>query len=222
MAIAYDNSSFLGSNGGSGNFSASYTGATLTNGLLVAGITGDTTTDSITAVTYDGAALTLGAKLQTSGGRWIYCYYLLGPASGSKTFAITQSGGGYLIPVVAEYSGVKQSGQPDATATNSSGGSFVTSLASSITIANANSWSVLCAQNAGGTYSNGTGAIVRVQDTTFHNTGLYDSNADLSTGSNSMTVNISPSSPIGVVLVSFQPAVASSAPLHRLLQMGVG
>src|SRR6185437_7904588 len=58
FSIAFDNAANAGSNGGSGNFSTSYTGSSLTHGLLVVCIVGDTTTDSVTGVTYNSVSAT--------------------------------------------------------------------------------------------------------------------------------------------------------------------
>jgi hypothetical protein len=203
--IAYNNSADLGYNGGGGNFSTSYTGSVLTHGLLVACISGnDSASDTLTAVTYGGNALSLGAKVFVSGNRWIYLYYLLNPPSGSNTFAITQSGGNFLIPVVAEYSGVLQSSQPDATATHTdnAGNTFVTTT---VTVANNASWPVLCVQTNGTGYSSGTNAAVRVQDGALFITALYDSNAPVSPGSYSMTANFNNFRTSTSVITSFQP-----------------
>lgn len=200
--IAFDNSYDPGSNGGSGNISTAYTGASLSDGLLVACIAGDTTTDSVTAVSYNAVAMTQGQKFQNpqAGGRWIYLYYLLNPASGSHTFAVTQSGGGFLIPVLGEYSGVKQSGQPDATATNSS---ILGSFSTNITIANTNAWAIACAQTGTpGSFTSGTGGTFRLKDATFGNIALYDSNAGASAGVYSFGVNMSAN--VGINIVSFQ------------------
>jgi hypothetical protein len=203
--IAYSNSADLGYNGGGGNFSTSYTGSILTHGLLVACISGnDSASDTLTAVTYGGNALSLGAKVFVSGNRWIYLYYLLNPPSGSNTFAITQSGGNYLIPVVAEYSGVLQSSQPDAIATHTDnvGG---TSVVTTVTVANNGSWPVLCVQTNSVGYSSGTNATVRVQDAALHVTALYDSNAPVSPGSYSMTANFGGFKTSTSAITSFQP-----------------
>jgi hypothetical protein len=206
--IAFNNfNGSLGNNGGSGNYSANYTGATLTHGLLVLCIEGGLGGPTITSATYGGVAMTLvfGGQNPNTSGRSAYEYWLLNPASGSNTLAITQSGGDFIIPIVAEYSGVKQTSQPDATSANASSSS-VTSFTSSITIANNGSWSVLCSNTSNGpaTWSNGTGATFRGTDS-FADTSIYDSAGPVSPGAYGMTVNFSASGFMLNILASFQP-----------------
>lgn len=199
----------LGSNGGTGNFSGAYTSASGTHVAMVVCINGGTTgASTVTNVTYNGVVMTLafGAQNPGGGGRYEYEYYLLGPASGANNLVITQTGGDYLIPIVAEYSGVKQTAQPDAIAANSSGGSSVTSLTSSITVMNTGSWAVMCgnASNGSAGWSSGTGATFRAADV-FAGSAIYDSAGPLSAGANSLTDNVSLSSALLNILVSLQP-----------------
>ena len=117
--ITFDNTSTLGNNAGSGNFSTSYTGSTLTNGMLVACVMGSDMSDSSPVASYNSVNMTLAASVASAASlRWVYTFYLLNPASGSNTFAVTQTGGDFLSINVAEYAGVKQSTQPDATTTD--------------------------------------------------------------------------------------------------------
>lgn len=188
MAIGFNAATFLGGNGGSGNFSASYTSGSGSGRLLVVTFLGTAATnpDSISAVTYNSVAMTLATKQAASGGRWAYLYYLVAPATGSNTLAITQTGGDFILGVIAgDYTGVNATGQPDASAQGDSGGSNVTSLTTPITVVTANSWVIFGAQQGNGTthWANQTGSTVRASDSTFGYTALYDSAADLSAGS---------------------------------------
>lgn len=187
-AITFDNAADLGNNGGSGNFSTSYTGSSLSNGLMVLCVVGtDGTTDSNPVATYNSVSLTkaISAPGVVSGVRFTYLFYLLNPASGAHTLAITQTGGNFLIATVAEYAGAKQTAQPDATAHGDNQSSPATVA---ITVANANSWAMACSQTTGANMS-ASGAVntVRKSDGSFNNLYQYDSNGGLTTGSKSST-----------------------------------
>ena len=208
--IAFNSAADLGNNGGSGNFSASYTSGSGSHRLLVACIAGDdsTGTDSITGVTYNSVAMTLGAKKQVTGARWTYVYYLLNPASGANTLAITQTGGNFLVVGAADYTGVKQSGQPDATATNDTGGSHATSLTTSVTTVADKSWAIMCDQGPDKQATAGTGATRRAVDAAFADWAIFDSNGAITpAGSYSMTALTTDGSSqiMGQVIVSFSP-----------------
>jgi hypothetical protein len=197
------------SNSGSGNYSGTYVGATMTHGAMVLCLDAapQNQADPAPSPSYNGVAMTFAIKFANpfTGGRWLYEYYLLNPASGSNTLAITQTGGDFLIPMVAEYSGVKQTSQPDAVASGASGSS-VSSLATSITVVNNGSWAFLCTNASTGsqTYSNGTGATKRLASP-FGESAFYDSNGPISPGAYSMTVNTSPATGMLNLLFSLQP-----------------
>ncbi len=210
MTIAFVGAADLGNNGGSGTLSTSYTCGSGSNRLLVVAIQGNTGSDSVTGATYNGNALTLAAKTAPVGGgsRWCYLYYLLGPATGSNTLAITTSAG-FILAGAADYSGVEQSGQPDATATKQSATSAA-SITQSITTTTNNTWVVM---TCGGYRGNippaaGTGSTRRTYDATFGTYGLFDSNADVPTGSYSMSADYGGSTDDGITLVmaAFKPA----------------
>jgi hypothetical protein len=202
--ITFDNTSTLGNNGGSGNFSTSYTGSTLTNGMLVACIMGSDMSDSSPVPSYNSVNMTLAASVASASTfRWVYTFYLLNPASGSNTFAVTQTGGDYLIVNVAEYAGAKQSTQPDATKTDQN---QAEPLTSALTVGTNNSWIVACIQMFG-SGPNATGAVntLRVTDG-FGQLHLFDSNGGVSTGSQSSTYNSGGGAAnVQLVQTSFKP-----------------
>src|SRR5260370_23627880 len=144
--IARVSSADLG-NVASGTLSVTYTVGSGANRMLAVVILGDASVaaggggfDDISTVTYNGVALTLAVKdpdTQTSSERFIYLYYLLNPASGSHTVTVNSTNAHVLYPVVADYNGVRQSGQTDATTTD---GGTVTSTTTSITTVAANTW----------------------------------------------------------------------------------
>jgi hypothetical protein len=130
-------------------------------------------------------------------------FYLLNPASGSNTFAVTQTGGNFLSINVAEYAGAKQSTQPDATKTDQN---QPIPLTSALTVGTNNSWIVACEQQFGSPVT-ATGAVntLRVTDN-FGQLHLFDSNGGVSTGSQSSTYDAGTAGTNSqLVQVSFKP-----------------
>jgi hypothetical protein len=134
--IAYDNSAFF-SGSSSTNFSNSYTTGSGADRFMIAEVFdgGD-----LTGVTYGGISLTKIGSTCTSEpySRW----YLYGPASGANNFVVTSSGSEPGRVVVATYSGVAQSGFPDASSSlvNSFG---TTSVSVAATPVASGAWGIL-------------------------------------------------------------------------------
>lgn len=220
MAIAFN----AAADGGNtvGNLTFSYTSGSGSNRLLVVGIVGDSpiaggglNADDITSVTYAGVAMTLAIKLAPGThpfNRWLYLYYLLAPATGSNNVVISISGSHFVGAGAADYTGVKQSSQPDAT-TSQIGAGAVTSLTTSITTIADNSWAILVenSYDANAAPNAGTGATRRTFDATFGAWGIFDSNAAITpAGSYSMTTSLNNSvDTISHVIASFQPDTGS-------------
>jgi hypothetical protein len=226
-AIAIDNTGVdLGNNGGTGSLTGAFTMGSVSNGLLTVCLVGDVAggADDITGVTYNSVSMTLAAKRATANvSRFIYQYYLLAPASGAHNVVVTSTTNHYLIGTATSYSGVKQSAQPDASATNDTGGVNNTTLTTSVTTVADNSWTVLC----GGAYdaspqTAGTGSTLRKTDATNSQT-IFDSNAAKTpAGSTSMAFGMTGSVAMGAVLVSYAPYVAAGGQTGTKMLMGIG
>lgn len=211
MAIAYVASADGGNAIAATSLTFSYTVA---GDLLVVGVEGDKNSDFISGVTYNTVAMTQAAKRAANGTftRWLYLYYLIGPATGAHNVVISASSScDFILGLAADYSGVKATGQPDATATNNNG-TTVSTLASSITTVADNAWAVLLESGYNGDApSAGAGATFRVTDAAFQTIGLFDSGGVITpAGSYSMTTNrSSPSSGLSHVIAAFAPTVAA-------------
>jgi len=174
--------------------SGSYTVGNGANRLLVAAVVGNTGSNLLNGCTYNNVAMTQAAVQNGGGGqRWIYLFYMLNPPSGANTFACSSSSSSYLDAVLDDYTGVAQTGEPDATAVNVHSG---TSLTTPITTIANNAWVML----AGGGYSGGSaptagaGSTRRGYDSANGNIGLYDSNGAVSNAPLPFTGNV----PLGV------------------------
>ena len=160
MAIAFDATAHGVANPGSSlTYAHTCTGSNL---LLFVGIEGDSTNDIITGVTYNSVAMTRVDALPatTSGNRWFYLYYLVGPATGANNVVVSASSSIFISAVSASYTGAQQSGVPDSS--NKGGATTGTSLSISTTTVADNCWVVgymngaAAASASGGTTIRGT------------------------------------------------------------------
>lgn len=206
MAIAYDNAShsaFL--NGTSNNLSHTTSGS---DRLLCVYVYA--TTNNITGASYNGVSMTqVDNQLMTgaAAGQYIYMYFLLNPASGANNVTVTSSSGmaGYISAV--SYTGVAQSGQPDAS--NKQATSPTTSLTTSVTTTADNCWLMGYAY-MGNTMSAGTGTTLRGGSVAGILQAMDSNSATTPAGSDSL-ITTQASSFAGHVIASFAPAVAGGA-----------
>jgi len=192
MAIAFDSAtphtadlSFTGSY----TFSHTCTGSD--RYLIVEATTILTTGGSVTGITYNGVSMSLleGGSVN-SGDYYTHVYGLANPASGSNNVVITYSSSDAVLATAISYTGVNQASPIDATA-------LVTDLSASspasfsITTTASNCWLVGFSHSIGGYPTASTGTTFRTNSSATDasaSDNIYDSNAPLSPGSNSLTV----------------------------------
>jgi hypothetical protein len=118
-SIGFDATSNSGDKGSVSSYSWSHT-CTGSNLLLACGVTIVNASDlTVTTVTYNSVALTpIRSDVKQGANNYYYrstILYLIAPATGSNTVAVTLSGTAYYsVGGVVSYTGAKQSGQPDA------------------------------------------------------------------------------------------------------------
>lgn len=154
--------------------------------ILIVGIIANNA-DVITGVTYNGVAMTLARKSAFTGPT-MYLYYLLAPATGANNIVVSASSGGeYIRATAVSYTGVQQSGQPDATAENNVSAASITTTLTQVV---AKAWQVGVVQGAhDGTVTAGAGiGAIRGTVSGGYNS-IGDSNAPTNAGSRSMTWN---------------------------------
>lgn len=100
----------------------SFTAGSGANRLLAGSVvTLGTSTDVVTGVTYAGVSMTRVGSIDNAGGvngaQREYMYFLLAPATGANNVVVSRSDSGTIASAVADYTGVLQSGQPDASNT---------------------------------------------------------------------------------------------------------
>lgn len=183
--------------------------------------------DDISGVTWGGVAMTLIAKLTThpsysSNPRMSYLYYILGQGTGSQTVEITAGSSHFLGGLSASYTGVKQSGQPDAFTTEQSPGEDDTSLNTALTTIEANCW--IIGASSGYTSSPNTNtppfstgdpnAERRGFEAEFGSIALFDSNGFVTApGAYSFTIERSAAPHVGIhnIMASFAPETGAAA-----------
>lgn len=136
MAIAFD---FVSQNQTNSNTSLSTAHTCSGNDrLLLVHILTNNTSDIIVGVTYNSVAMTQVDKVQNANSFYSYLYYLLNPSSGTANITSTFSLASLIANQGVSYTGVLQSGFPDATAKGSANSG--TSLNATLTTVKANCW----------------------------------------------------------------------------------
>lgn len=210
MAIARDAQSNAKTSG-SGSVTATHV-CTGTNLLILAYVVDQSgVNDNVTGVTYNGVAMTQLIKQQTYNK--LYIYGLIAPATGSHSLIASRTNTtGDFVVIGSSYMGVKQSGLPDATATNNL--SSTGSIGTTITTVADNSWAFLGVDNGGSATitasTNATLVATQAADVTsaFDNQGA---GAITPAGSFGMTTTNGSSVNTNTVMVSFAPFVAITA-----------
>lgn len=203
LAIAYDagNSTLFGASPRS--FSLTTTGS---NRLMV--FNSSSLNDNANRATYNSVTSTFINKTTYPGvGRTgTSADYLIAPATGSNTASFSASSN--LMGLAANYTGMKQSGQPDASAVTTD---TSTTITATVTVGVTGCWLLgLSSDSSGSSYANGTG-VKRV--TSSDGAAIFDSNANVSTGSQSTNITVA-SAGWACVGVSFieEPAAATVTP----------
>lgn len=171
--------------------------------------------------TYNSTALTvLGGYQYASTVRYGKLAYLLSPSTGSNTASMTTSGSG--VGVTVSYTGVKQTGQPDAAInTQTTGTGTGTSLTATVTVTASGSWLMMGTICEGAALTAGTGATLRITGSN-PAVAFFDSNGAPGTGSQSMSVSESPANGFAIGMVSMAPAASAAAAIYGLSLMGCG
>lgn len=160
--------------------------------FLLIGLFGDSndTFDGATKPTWNGVTMTLIGKKNAIGGgdRWVYLWFLAGPATGSHTFVATSTVASVVGHAVAQgYSGAKQTGQPDSSVVNEDDTVSGTMTATTTVVA-ANCWLFLVERhNTSVDSTAGAGANLLLATGT--GLAIFDSNGTVATGARTMVVN---------------------------------
>lgn len=197
MAIAYANSL-----DGVAASSFSYDAMATTNGLVIGMVRGGVGEADNKSATFGGVSMNKLGYLVLPTDRSLTVFWLVAPLSGSQTMAF--SGGTINRSAASSYTGVKQTGQPEAGPTNTTQAVPTSSFSMSVTVGTANSWLIGSMSSVNQVNSAGTGTTVRINT---NQTDLVDSGGALSTGSQSLVLTTPVADVWGGVIASFAPAV---------------
>lgn len=208
MAIAFDAASSAFQTGGTSlSHSHTCTGSNLI--LIVFVWRVDANTDVITGVTYNSVAMTQIANFTNTTER-MYGFYLINPSTGANNVVVSSSSSTRWAQLAASYTGVKQSGQPDAYTTKSET-SGVTSISNTITTIADNCWSVVGGGDTSGTVLDASTNITS-RTTTSNIARLGDSNGAITPAGNlTQTFTSGISQRLSMMQVSISPAISASS-----------
>lgn len=217
FAIAFDTSSSTTA-AASGSFSYTVTGS---NPAIFASLYGDySAVAASNSCTYNSVALTKHLSQDMFSGHYGFTTHgIVGCATGSNTFAWSSSatGGDNCNVVVESYSGVKQTGLPDATGSWTASGSTTGGTVNITTVAST-TWIVFsCFCNAGNIAAS-TGVTIRQAANGRTDMKMGDSNANKSAGSNSGSLTWNSSTWAAIHAISF--AEYTSASTTPALELG--
>lgn len=165
-----------------------------------------TLNDTTTGVTYNSASLTFIDNTTFPGGGRLGArrYALAAPSTGANNVVISTSGSVQIIGHSASYTGVKQTGQPEATGSNNSTSGTATCAA---TVATSQAWLTMAEPNGAGTCT--AGASTNVRQTNANGTCFADG-GPFGTGSQTLTVTHA-SSQWATLCGAYAPVAAASA-----------
>lgn len=212
FAIAFDAVSLGFKNNPGTTWSVAHT-ITGSNTILWAGVWADSS--NVVTADYNGTAMTLGVQ-ESSVAIRTRLLYLAAPTTGANNINFTRSiNSGTVGNQNASYSGAKQTGIPDATATNTT--PTATPIATSITTVADNCWIVMQSSTwQVTTQSAGTNTTLRQAGSASvepNSIGLYDTNAaQTPAGSKTLNISYTGSTPgsVSISMASFAPASTSA------------
>lgn len=213
MAIAFDTAGYGEVNPGTSVTFALTLGSSANALVLFSTDPGFGGASDISGITYNGAAMTKITAMSWNNTQMAYetCWYKLAPSTGSSYNVVVTlaHAGGYNTSMAASYSGVQQSGIPDASATNNaaSGTTFALTVSSSAN----NCWHVGASfTNQASAISAGSGTTARTNSAgTGYRGMLCDSNA-AKTPAGSYTLNSSgPEGYWGGMILTLPPLIVT-------------
>lgn len=212
MAIAYDASATATVVDTSLTYSHTCTGS---NRGLVVFLNNNTGSATITGVTYNGVAMTqLHAFQNSDANTYLYSFYLLNPASGANNIVVSANTSTNMNAISMSFTGVAQSGQPDASGTVTAAVAPGAGQTKAITTVAANSWMMAFCHGAGDPPNASTGTTSRQLGGNAR-AGTYSSNPVVTPGSTSMSFTNSGAGTISLstMALSFSPLTSTNYPL---------
>lgn len=211
MAIAYDNSGYMSYNNTTTSWSTANYTVTGSNTLLVVTTFFVGTDQTPLTISYNGVNLIQagGAPTHLESNDYTSIWYALG-VSGTHTINLTKSiAGSTCFVSAASYTGVKQTGQPDAYSSNTS--TSGTSISTTITTVADNSW-IVASMTADNGIPSSTSANLSLRVNNGSQSAFFDTNGVIHpAGATAITNNCTGNTAgICIVGVSFSPATGGA------------
>jgi len=177
-----------------------------TIGIVV--VVGTTTTDLITAVTWDGVAMTKIAAVKNPSDRWVSTWWVANPTSGAT---ISFTGGSFWRSFSFYYTGAHQTSPIDIFGTNTKVSGTGTTLSTALSVTASDCWYIMTGKAGGGTQSATAGITRMLVSADAGAVYIGDSNSTIGTGSVTGTVTNSGTQQMGQIGFALKPAGAASA-----------
>lgn len=219
MAIAFDASSDGGrATAASQTWAHTCTGVNLY--LKVTVLVGAVENMTSGTVTYNGVSLAmLGSEMLNHAGNYkLSDWYLLGPATGTHNIVVTPNSSSDTMSVAASYTGVKQTGFPDASGSRQP--AQAASVTETLTTVADNCWMAWGGLDEFGTgQTAGAGTTLRVVNSGYGGVFIADSNGSVGTaGSHSLVMNASNAADwMNDLFLSFAPVAAAAGDTQEWL-----
>lgn len=201
MAIAFD-AVTINTTASESSSTVSHTAAAGATAILV-GVFNVSGSDIITSVTWNGNAMTqINKVINTPSGNSIYLYAIAGSDTGTHDVVVTRSSATVARIHVASYTGTHATtgSLMEASATNTA--AATTTITGTVTVSTSNAWTVMFGRNDQGNFSAGASTTLRGAA---DSSQIFDSNAGLSPGSESLIGTWSGSGAASVVIASMVP-----------------
>lgn len=182
--------------------------------LAVGAFENTSASNNITGVTYNGVSMTNVVNLSCGTGcGWVNGFFLANPTTGTNNVVVSADTTLFIAAMAASYTGVKQTGQPEAN--NSGTCTSCTSLSTAVTTVTDNSWTFLFHANSAGTPSAGTNSS-RL-DTSANGYGIFDSGSAITPAQSYNMQTTFSSASAGQLLFSFAPSAATTPNLGEFI-----
>jgi hypothetical protein len=171
--------------------------------VMFVATTNNSGTDGGFAVTFNGASFTQIGTITVAGIGTMRLWYLINPASGSNTWAVSRTNTGDTWCLAIVYEGASQIQQGDTYHTQAHA---ATSMQNTLTTPADNCWT-LEVIGSNRTQTAGSGTAFRVNNTAPF--AFFDSNGAVTpAGSNTLTVAQSDTTAAGSIMVAIRPVAA--------------
>jgi hypothetical protein len=162
-----------------------------------------TTTDQITAVTWDSVSMTKITAVQTPSDRWVSTWWVANPTSNGT---VVFTGGSFWRSFCFYYTGAHQTSPIDVFGTDTKVSGSGTTLSTTLSVTASDCWYIMTGKGGGGTQSATAGITRMLVSADAGAVYIGDSDGTISTGSVTGTVTNSTTAQLGQIGFALKPA----------------